>query len=586
MHQTKKRVTASSTTPRMSGASILAAHTSTSAHSATKATLHIHAKQEHKGPNNNSRTNLGNSPTKLPTPIKVQPLNRLLRKYKDRDYIVQGFLHGFKIDYQGEESSLFSKNSASATHNPEVVSSKLHNEQRLGRIAGPFNQPPFNNFKSSPLAIREKSEAGKYRVLHNLSYPYDLNSVNHNIPKDSTQVQYASIKDAIEVIQQHGTSTFMAKADIADAFRLIPLHPSSYHLTGFQWNGFWYDKCLPMGCSQSCKIFERFSDALQWILMEHFKVPSIKLLDDFLFLAPTERQCRKALFTFQQVCQQLNIPIAAHKTTPPSQSIVFLGIELDSLNMQARLPQEKIMKYQAEVAALITEKKVTLRHLRSVIGMLQFSTSIITTGRPFLRRLYDLTMQASKPFHKIAITTQVKADLQMWDKFLSKYNGVSLITPHYLADSQTLHLYSDASKSGYGVTFKTNWFQGKWSNDWKAYDITVLELYPIYMALSIFASQLAHHRVVFHCDNQAIVAVINKQTSKSKPIMSIIRPFVLILLKNDIHFSALHIPGVDNTICDFLSRQEATPAFIKTYGMSPSPTKIPHHILPENFCPS
>lgn len=376
----------------------------------------------------------------------------------------------------------------------------------------------------------------------------------------------------------------MAKADIADAFRLIPLHPTQYHLMGFYWEGYWFDKCLPMGCSQSCRIFERFSDSLQWILLTKFDVQCIKLLDDFLFIAPSENQCRRSLITFQEMCKQINIPIAAHKTAGPDKSIVFLGIELDSIAMQARLPPAKIHLYTEEVNQLMAKEKTTLRQLRSVIGRLQFATSVISCGRPFLRRLYDLTIKADKPFHKISINNQTRQDLLIWHTFLQSYNGISLITPHYLVDSETLHLYSDASpKFGYGVTYNTSWFQGKWPANWQELDITVLELFPIFMAVSIYAPSLTHHRVIFHCDNQAIVTVINKQTSKSKPIMSIIRPFVLLLLHYDIHFTAVHIPGISNVLCDSLSRQVATPSLLKTYGMKLCPTDIPTHLLPANF---
>ena len=216
--------------------------------------------------------------THLPTPIKVQALSRLLEGYKDRHDIIQGFTEGFKIDFEGQDAPLHSRNSASANEHPEIVTAKLQNERLHNRIEGPFPSPPFKNCKSSPLAIREKAEPEKYRSLHNLSYPYDHNSVNFNIPKHSSQVQYASIQNAIHGIQKFNTRTFMAKADIADAFRLIPLHPSQYHLTGFYWKGYWFDKCLPMGCSQSCKIFESFSDCLQWILLNKFDIPSVKLL--------------------------------------------------------------------------------------------------------------------------------------------------------------------------------------------------------------------------------------------------------------------------------------------------------------------
>ena len=56
---------------------------------------------------------------------------------------------------------------------------------------------------------------------------------------------------------------FMAKSDVADAFRLIPLHPSQHHFAGFSWEGnYYYDKCLPQGGSSSCQKLEQLSSAL------------------------------------------------------------------------------------------------------------------------------------------------------------------------------------------------------------------------------------------------------------------------------------------------------------------------------------
>jgi hypothetical protein len=59
--------------------------------------------------------------------------------------------------------------------------------------------------------------------------------------------------------------------DIEDAFRIIPIHPSDYYLLGFTWNNYFYfDRCLPMGASSSCQIFEKFSCAIQWIMQTKY----------------------------------------------------------------------------------------------------------------------------------------------------------------------------------------------------------------------------------------------------------------------------------------------------------------------------
>ncbi len=236
-----------------------------------------------------------------------------------------------------------SSNSRAALLNPDTVEAKIQKELEMRRIAGPFKEPPFKNFKCSPLSIREKSTPGQYRLLHNLSYPYDDKLVNHNIPTEHSKVKYATLQDAISIIQHLSPGFYLAKSDIKSAFRIVPLHSSQYHLMGFKWNGLYYfDRCLAMGLSSSCHIFEAISSAIVYILRKRFNVQDVvKVLDVFLFLAKTYGQCKGYLNIFLQLCKLLGIPVAME----PSQTLVFLGILLDNIRMLAQLPNEKIVSY-------------------------------------------------------------------------------------------------------------------------------------------------------------------------------------------------------------------------------------------------
>ena len=56
----------------------------------------------------------------------------------------------------------------------------------------------------------------------------------------------------------------MAKTDVKSAFRIIPIHRADYFLLGLKWdNTYYFDRCLAMGLSSSCAIFEAFSTALE-----------------------------------------------------------------------------------------------------------------------------------------------------------------------------------------------------------------------------------------------------------------------------------------------------------------------------------
>ena len=75
------------------------------------------------------------------------------------------------------------------------------------------------------------------------------------------------MNDAIQILQNLGRGAYMAKTEIESAFRILPIHPDDYHLLGFTWNGaFHYEKWLAMGAASSCRTFEIFIKALEWIV--------------------------------------------------------------------------------------------------------------------------------------------------------------------------------------------------------------------------------------------------------------------------------------------------------------------------------
>ena len=100
----------------------------------------------------------------------------------------------------------------------------------------------------------------------------------------------------------------------------------------------------------------------------------------------------------------------------------------------------------------------------------------------------------------------------------------------------------------------------------------------------MFACKLVNAKIIFHCDNEAVVAIINKQTSKNAQLMSIMRPLVLLLLTHNIILNARHLPGIQNNLCDAISRLQVNlPALLTRYGMQTQATPIPLHLRPDNF---
>ena len=76
-------------------------------------------------------------------------------------------------------------------------------------------------------------------------------------------------------------------------------------------------------------------------------------------------------------------------------------------------------------------KNTTLREIQSIIGLLNFACQVVAPGRPFCRRLIDVTCKVKKSWHKVRISVGMKKDLQVWLNLLDSYNGVSVILDHF-----------------------------------------------------------------------------------------------------------------------------------------------------------
>lgn len=95
-----------------------------------------------------------------------------------------------------------------------------------------------------------------------------------------------------------------------------------------------------------------------------------------------------------------------------------------------------------------SQKSATLKQLQSLIGMLNFACKVVPPGRPFLRRLIDLTVGLKKPYYHRRLNSEAKADLNAWGLFLDHFNGKALLPSGITHSSASLHLFTDASDLG------------------------------------------------------------------------------------------------------------------------------------------
>lgn len=524
--------------------------------------------------------------SRLPTPIKPDVLLCYLYdiRHPDTDYLVNGFTHGFRIGFDGVPHSVELSNHGSFYKHSQFAKDYISKELSAERIAGPFDIKP-DGLIVSPLGLIEKKNKNDFRVIQDFSMPKSAGSINSGIADKHAVVAYELFDHVARMITALGRGCLIAKTDVKAAFRICPVSPLDYYLLGFKiGEQYYHDRVLTMGCRSSCQIFERFSTAIQDILRIFYHVTDIShILDDFIFMGNARSgECQRGLEAFHHLATKIGLPIKEEKTVQPTTSIVLHGLLVDTHSMTASLPADKLQRVINQCQDMLSRRKVKLKQLLSLIGLLQFATKVTPGGRAFLRRLIDLTCGVSNLEFYVRLTHSAKADLAMWYRFMSNYSGVSMLLDYRWLTSEQLGLQTDAAQScGFGAVFNNcEWVCGTFSAECKSLNIAILEFIPIVIALNIWAPNLENKCVRLDTDNMALVHIINSQTSKDPTIMILLRKFVLCLLENNILLRAYHISSANNAVSDAISRSLFQKARQLLPSLNKHPVEIPSHLQP------
>ena len=117
-----------------------------------------------------------------------------------------------------------------------------------------------------------KSDGVTWRLISHLSYPTS-NGINDFIDPVHCTVRYTSFDRVVEMVSKLGKRAEIGVIDMKNACRLLRVFPGDFDLLGLKIDDKYYiDKCLPIECSISCNIFERFSTFLHWLVEKEIRI--------------------------------------------------------------------------------------------------------------------------------------------------------------------------------------------------------------------------------------------------------------------------------------------------------------------------
>ena len=259
-------------------------------------------------------------------------------------------------------------------------------------------------------------------------------------------------------------------------------------------------------------------------------------LDDFFAVLSPFNNALAYTQQFDHLCVQLGFSVN-HSKDILSTIADFLGIEFDSILIQARLPPDKLARARNTAKTLLNRATVSHQKLESAVGFLSFTAKIVIPGRAFLRRLFNALRRPAAVHH---ITSNMKADLRWWQSFLDQWDGLKLL--RHLDSRPTWHIWTDASgrhgMEGYIREHPSQpaleAFSVHLATRHRRKDIQFKEIKTVHQAIQLWLARLRGSKLILYCDNDAYVHGLQKLSIRG-PAMAPLRDIAMLLAIYNIH---------------------------------------------------
>lgn len=470
----------------------------------------------------------------------------------DSEFLLSGIEYGFDlVNPAAVPEQVEVKNHRSALH-PDMrpqVEQQIKAEIEHGNYVLTSEKPVI----VSALGAIMKPEGG-IRLIHDCSLP-----VGQSVNDYAELSEHYKFETVDRVARNLKAGMWLNKVDLKQAYRVCHISQHSQTMTGLQWcfngeNMYFYDRKLPFGGRRSPLIFHRLTQAVcRMMARRGFK--TYAYIDDFITLTATKQESLEALNCLIALLRKLGFLINWKKVVDPTQDIVFLGININSIEMSLRLPDGKLRSIHAELDHMLGKKRASKRQLQSLAGRLSFAAAVVAGGRVFLRRIIDAICTLRNKSDRIILGGSLRGDIEWWHNFMQVFNGKSLL----LQDHPIQSILTDASNSGAGCFFEGDWMYINWQVDYpdlKDIHINNKETLAVVFAALRWAPLWRNHRVYITSDNFCTVSALRKGTSKSKTIMQALRLLFWLSAIFNFHIKPVHVSGSLHCLADSISRLE------------------------------
>ena len=187
---------------------------------------------------------------------------------------------------------------------------------------------------------------------------------------------------------------WFAAIDLKDAYFHVSILPRHRPFLRFAFEGRAYQyKVLPFGLALSPRVFTKVAEAAIASMCER-GVRILNYLDDWLILAQSREQLCVHRDMVLSHLSHLGLRVNWEKSKlTPGQRISFLGMELDSINMTARLTEVRVQSVLNCVSTLRRRTVAQLKLFQRLLGHMASAAAVTQLGllhmRPLQHWLHD-----------------------------------------------------------------------------------------------------------------------------------------------------------------------------------------------------
>ena len=357
---------------------------------------------------------------------------------------------------------------------PRAQALRQEVEAMLAKGALEIARDPGPGFYSR-LFLVEKATGGWRPVI-------DLSHLN-----DFVQLTPFKMETVASVLLSVREGDFLASLDLKDAYFQIPIHGSSRKLLRFMSEGTVYQfKALCFGLSTAPQVFTRvFAAVSAWAHARGIRL--VRYLDDWLVLSSSEKKAKESIRELLSLCRTLGIVINEKKSDlVPSQSAKYLGMTIDTGAGKVFPSLARVEKFLAVAERFSSMQSPPAQLWQVILGHLASLERLVPHGRLRMRSLQwhlksQWSPESDPPSLPVALPEEARRDLSWWMVRDNLLVGVRFGTP-----APDLHLYSDASSSGWGAHLLDQNVSGVWSAQEKLLHINLLEMRALFLALQAF----------------------------------------------------------------------------------------------------